>query len=97
MQPTWRRPDLFLLRLWSRADHPGLGRAPDQPGCARRSGVRRVRRDDRGAFLALVAFLLLTALVSSDALVTALTGNAAGALVHFAAHATDVDLGGRPV
>lgn len=50
---------------------------------------------DLGAFQLGLGATLLAALISSDALVAALAGNAVGATFHFAAHVADADLGGR--
>jgi uncharacterized protein YjeT (DUF2065 family) len=50
---------------------------------------------DVGAFQLGLGATLLAALISSDALVAALAGNAVGAAFHFAAHVADADLGGR--
>jgi hypothetical protein len=50
---------------------------------------------DLGAFQLGVGVALLGALWSRDALVVALLGGTTGAVVHFASHVMDRDLGGR--
>ena len=50
---------------------------------------------DVGAFQLGIGVALLGALVWRDALVVALLGGAAGAVVHFVSHLMDRDLGGR--
>jgi hypothetical protein len=50
---------------------------------------------DLGAFQFGLGATLLAALISSDALVVALAGNALGAVVHFAVHIADAELGER--
>jgi hypothetical protein len=50
---------------------------------------------DLGAFQLGLGATLLAALISSDALVVALVGNALGAVVHSAVHIADAELGER--